>query len=257
MFRVFAVIVSHADRSGEAWPSQATLARETDLHPQTVREAIYALRRYGCLEVIPGRGREPSRYRCLSPGGYTLPVARRLQAEGSPGTTLRVSPGDYRQPVAHAREYQASSLRSEAEQPGKGQRNGRAPRPAPPPRPEVARLCDLLADLIESNGVPRPRVTQRWLDACRLMIDRDGIPAETVERAMRWATAHEFWRTNILSFPKLRQHYPRLVLQAQAERDRQARPASGAAARAAEHQDHLRALLARAQQQEADERRTG
>ena len=82
-------------------------------------------------------------------------------------------------------------------------------------RPEVDRLCELLADLIEGNGSKRPVVTARWRTACRLMLDADKRTEAQIEKAMRWCQADEFWRPNILSMPKLREKYDQLRLAAQ------------------------------------------
>ena len=82
-------------------------------------------------------------------------------------------------------------------------------------RPEVAALCAHLADHIEANGSKRPPVTAKWLDACRLMLDRDGRTEDEIRGAIDWSQAHEFWRANILSFPKLREKYDQLRMQAE------------------------------------------
>lgn len=79
-------------------------------------------------------------------------------------------------------------------------------------------LCALLADLIEANGSKRPSVSKGWLDAARLMLDRDGRELEKAERLLRWCQADEFWRANILSMPKFREKYDQLRLQAEKER---------------------------------------
>lgn len=83
-----------------------------------------------------------------------------------------------------------------------------------PAREDVARLCVLLADLIEQNGSKRPTITKAWLDAARLLIDRDGKTEQQVERVVRWCQADDFWRGNILSMPKLRAKYDQLRLKA-------------------------------------------
>jgi hypothetical protein len=99
--------------------------------------------------------------------------------------------------------------------------------PSDTPRPDVEALCDLLADLIEANGVKRPTVTQRWRDAARLLMDRDEYTAEQVEWIARWATSHEFWRANILSMPTLREKFGQLKLQATAGRSTAGRRSPG------------------------------
>ena len=78
---------------------------------------------------------------------------------------------------------------------------------APPPRPEAAALCDLLADLIESNGSKRPNITKAWLDAARLLLDRDKRDYDMVEGLIRWSQEDEFWRSNVLSMPTFRKQF--------------------------------------------------
>ena len=94
-------------------------------------------------------------------------------------------------------------------------------------RPEVEALCVRLADRIEANGSKRPNITKRWLDAARLMLDRDGRAAEDIAAAIDWSQQDSFWQSNILSMPKLRDKYDTLRLQASRtasapRRDRQA-----------------------------------
>ncbi|RSS59552.1 hypothetical protein [Streptomyces sp. WAC01280] len=95
----------------------------------------------------------------------------------------------------------------------------RDPDPAPV-REDVERLCVHLADRIEQNGSKRPNVTKGWRDAARLMLDKDGRSEEQVHGAIDWCQDSEFWRSNVLSMPKLRDKYDTLRLQA-------SRPAPG------------------------------
>lgn len=81
-------------------------------------------------------------------------------------------------------------------------------------RDDVQRLCTHLADRIEANGSKRPAVSNRWHDAARLMLDRDGRAEHQVRAAIDWCQDSEFWRSNILSMPKLREKYDQLRLQA-------------------------------------------
>lgn len=50
----------------------------------------------------------------------------------------------------------------------------------------------------------------KWLDAARLLIDTDGREPREVVKVLRWCQADEFWKTTILSWPKLREKYPQL-----------------------------------------------
>ena len=82
-------------------------------------------------------------------------------------------------------------------------------------RDDVTRLCDHLADRIEANGSNRPTIGKGWHDAARLMLDRDGRTEQEIHGAIDWCQQDEFWRSNILSMPKLREKYDQLRLQAQ------------------------------------------
>ena len=75
-------------------------------------------------------------------------------------------------------------------------------------------LCTRLADLIEANGSKRPTITKKWLDAARLMVERDGRSPQQVANMIEWCQEDEFWRSNILSMPKLRERYDQMRLQA-------------------------------------------
>lgn len=82
-------------------------------------------------------------------------------------------------------------------------------------RDDVERLCEHLAVRIVENGSNRPSITQKWRDAARLMLDRDGRSEDQIHAAIDWCQSDGFWQTNILSMPKLRDKYDQLRLQAQ------------------------------------------
>lgn len=79
-------------------------------------------------------------------------------------------------------------------------------------REDVEILCSRLAGAIEANGVRRPNITKRWRDAARLLIDKDGYTVAQVAWLIDKATADEFWRSNILSMPTLREKADQLKL---------------------------------------------
>jgi len=81
-------------------------------------------------------------------------------------------------------------------------------------REDVERVCTHLADRIEGNGSKRPTITKTWRTAARLMLDRDGRTEEQVHGAIDWCQDSDFWRSNVLSMPKLRDKYDTLRLQA-------------------------------------------
>lgn len=91
------------------------------------------------------------------------------------------------------------------------------PKPKPD-RPDVERVCAHLADRMVANDCKRPTISQEWRDEARRLIDLDGRTEDQIMRCIDWATAHHFWRKNILSMPTLRKQYDRLRLDAEAER---------------------------------------
>jgi hypothetical protein len=84
-------------------------------------------------------------------------------------------------------------------------------------RGELLSLCHRLAMAIRHND-PNAQVApegKRWLDAARLLLDRDGRTVEDVERVIDWCQQDEFWRSNVLSMPTLREKFTQLWLKMQ------------------------------------------
>ena len=86
-------------------------------------------------------------------------------------------------------------------------------------RDDVREVCEHLADRIAEDGSKRPTIGKGWLDAARLLLDKDGRDVAEVHAAIDWCQNHHFWRANILSMPKLREKFDQLRKQAIAERN--------------------------------------
>jgi hypothetical protein len=100
-------------------------------------------------------------------------------------------------------------------------RRGRPRRTAPREyAPEVHALCEKLADHIQQNDPDhkRPTYGERWLNACRLMIEKDDRAPDKIAKAIDWCQNDAFWSGNILSMPTLREKYR--TLQGHAQRGR-------------------------------------
>jgi len=77
---------------------------------------------------------------------------------------------------------------------------------------EVISLCNLLADLIEANGIKRPTVSSNWHQDMERLNRIDGYSYEQIERTIRWVQQDSFWRSNVLSPAKLRKQFGALQL---------------------------------------------
>ena len=93
-----------------------------------------------------------------------------------------------------------------------------APEPDDPARPDVEAVCDHMADSVAARTGRRPRITKRWRDAARLMIDRDQRSTNQIHAAIDWVAQSDFWAANILGVPKLREKWDTIYLQAKREK---------------------------------------
>lgn len=90
-----------------------------------------------------------------------------------------------------------------------------ATQPKPKPRrDDVEQLCSRLVSGMVANGCKPPTVTDRWRDAARLLLDRDGRELDKALRLVDWCQADEFWRTNIQSMTAFRKQYDRMRMRA-------------------------------------------
>lgn len=85
-----------------------------------------------------------------------------------------------------------------------------------PIREDVERICKHLADRIEGNGSRRPAVSDAWRTDARLLLDKDKRSETQVHTAIDWCQDHSFWRSVVLSMPKLREKYDQMRLAAKA-----------------------------------------
>lgn len=190
-------------------PSLSVLAAETGLDRSTVKRHLNALDEAGWLDrSVPdgaAQGRmERTRYRLTLPPGLTLHPG--AQEAGDPGA-------ENTHPGAQEAATQAHSAPPDTDH--SSDQDQIKTKDLVAPRADVEHLCRHLADRIEANGSKRPRITERWRDAARLLIDRDGRTVEQVVKAIDWCQADTFWRANILSMPTLREKYDQLRLAAQ------------------------------------------
>jgi hypothetical protein len=226
-----------------AWPSNRKIQRKANLSERGVRDAVTALVALGELEVEYNAGRGGSNlYRVTMPDYTDVPPAPKKKRKAKTTTEQDDPTGgheDTTDPSALGSEW-GDGYQLPDEDDGVIEAelvdDGPEATTAPPARPDVEALCQLLADRIAANlegsgsKKRRPSVTKSWRDAARLMIDKDGREPAAIAGAIEWSQNHRFWRTNVLSMPTLRDQYDRMWLQAQAEKNsRPGRPAAASA----------------------------
>jgi hypothetical protein len=221
---VLLVIAEHA-HDNEAWPSIPGIAKRANMTERNVFRALRQLEALEELVIKPGGGpRGCNLYRIpdvtpdkMSPRQDVTPdISDPVPLTSATPTPDKMSPEPLVEP---SKNLKAKNVGDRAD---------------PIIRPDVIRLCELLADGIQQTTGERPKIGKRWHDACRLMLDRDGYTYEQVEALVIWTQQHDFWQTTILSMPKLREK--RLQLVAQLRRDhnghrRRQEPASWATIR--------------------------
>lgn len=189
-------------------PSVAVLAEETGLDRRTIQRHLDSLEEAGWLARARPSEREQwfghrVRYRLLLLGGVA--AEDHVEVAGDHGVVAedRTKAAEDRPDSGTEPPLDRSSDLTDEDQ------------IKPPLRADVELLCVHLADRIEGNGSKRPNITGKWRDAARLLLDKDGRTVEQVIRAIDWCQTDDFWRSNILSMPKLREKYDQLRLAAQ------------------------------------------
>lgn len=218
---VLLALADSAGDTGSCYVSMAELARKASVGVSTARRSIRTLEELGELKTtrggLVGTTRRASSYRILlspeleavDPGQSDTPVnltprSDRLPTQNDRGVNtdkaVQLHPGQSDTPVNSDRVSVTTRTKNSFTSASQ----------------EVTELCNRLADRIEANGSKRPTVGKSWHDACRLMIERDGRTPDKITAAIDWCQSHEFWRSVILSMPKLRDKYDQLRLAAQA-----------------------------------------
>lgn len=59
---------------------------------------------------------------------------------------------------------------------------------------------------------------QKWADDCRKLLEINQVDKELIKEVIDWVTAHDFWKTNILSPSKLREKFQDLAIKMELER---------------------------------------
>lgn len=136
--------------------------------------------------------------------------------------------------------------RPDPTRPSKEEPNGSSPKIEE--RPDIDRVIGGFSDMLKANDV-KHKPGQTWRNSARLLIDRDGYTPDQILYVARYATGDEFWKSNILSLPKLREKFEALKIKAQAHNNPQSQRPDRSAMLRAKEADML-ARFAAAQEQE-------
>lgn len=243
---LYGVILTYAWGENPCKATNDTLCADCGIGRTALYDAIRALKSGELIEVtVIGKQRE---IRPTLTGGVRIPDADWDSASAIPESGIRtqvteVDEGEENQvplssEVPHGtasphEHEQASSADHDSvpvaplsryEPPAEGEQDTRTPG-----EQFAASLCRALARRIHDND-PKAKLpaafhwptpdhldvqvghpsAKPWLDAMRLLIDRDERDPDEVGQVLQWCQHDEFWKGNVLSAPTFRERYPRL-----------------------------------------------
>lgn len=182
------------------------LARKARIDRSTAIRVISRLRDRGLIEQQKGSRTKPNEFAIVVPWrkGGDLPPVRKVASEPRKVASATSKGGNGDIP--------SSLIRTDVEDVVTSTPKSAGETYAGP-------LCRVLIGLLTENGVKVPeQIPKPWLDAARLLIDRDGREPNEARAVLEWACRDQFWRANILSMPKFREKYDQLRLQSTSSR---------------------------------------
>lgn len=215
---VLLAIADNANHEGDnAFPSIAELSRKSRLSQRGVRYALRGLEEAGCIVTSPQAGPGGcNRYRVLmDPASTAAPPADIAGGQVLPGGNMQQEGGQFA--AAEVSQIAPVTVLEPTTNP-KNISSPIADAPEDPPRDDVERVCQHLVERIVQNGSRRPKITADWRKAARLLIDKDGRTEQEVHSAINWCQNDSFWKSNILSMPKLREKYDQMRLKAEQQK---------------------------------------
>lgn len=204
--------IANHDGDGGAWPSITTLSKYANISERSVKTCIQNLINMGEIVCHVNKGGNADTRADRRPNRYDILVSCPKECDGS--TKHRVKPDAQRGEAQRTDGVKPATSRGEAE----FTLTIHKPSLEPPVNlsrtygDEVRSLANLLADLIEANGINRPTVTDKWHQEIERLNRLDGYSYEQIERTIRWVQQDNFWRSNVLSPAKLRKQFGALQL---------------------------------------------
>jgi len=205
--RLYGVLRRYADRDGSCFPSRRRLAN--DLRVESTKPVDRALKELNSIGAISIQNRYTEQGD-LQSNLYTVHSAPQGRDEKLP-TSLPHGPHGGALKVPTVGTPNSHIMRANINE---SQDKETTQDLTDQFTDDVVALAQLLAELMEGNGVKRPHVTKKWLLTLDRMIRLDGRTAIQIEKAIRWSQNDEFWSANIHSPDALRKQYEKMRLQA-------------------------------------------
>ncbi len=211
---VYLGLATYADGDHVCHPSLPALAERLGVDRRTLMRRLAALEEYGFVRRTPGGGRgKRTHYELLGweNGGTDAPVRK----GGAGGTQTGASVSDKQGHYEHETGAQTPPEHTK----GTNQEEQTKEQTSDDDDRDVASLSLLFHRHLESVSATAGRranpAGKAWRAPFRLMIDREGIPAEEIVDMIRWlgtADGGRFWAGVVLSPAKLRHQWPKLEL---------------------------------------------
>lgn len=248
---VLVTLAEHADDDGVCWPGVERLAERTGFNRATVLRALARLEVDGLVsrqDRFVSGGRQTSNLYVLSLG-WRPPVPEKpgggsqsaTPPESSESTESDGGGSHSATPEGRTARPLEPSLEPSKEPPCPNSRSDGGAQDSKPAGkvvdPEDMRLAGwMFALVLGLHPKHKPPNWSKWANEVRLMRERDKRDRRAIAALFKWANAHPFWCSNILSPAKLREKWDQLEIR---RKEEQARPGAFVAQRpppAADHQ---------------------
>ena len=220
-------LADHADNDGVCWPGISAVVEKTGLSRRTVINFLHEFEAGGLLQRQQRKGQNGRQMASVIELNLK---AERVHIGPSPGANP--APGEAGQPGAKNDDYRVQKTpltgcknapvcneEPTTESKTESSTNSAGHHQAPDfEQAEDQRLAAWMFGLIlKLHPKHEPPNFVKWADTIRLMREVNKRQRSEIAALFRWANAHQFWCTNILSPQKLRQRWDQLCIQRAAD----------------------------------------
>lgn len=186
---VLIALADRADDKGQCWPAISTIADDCECSESTVKRSLNKLEKQGHIARI-NRANDGMKTSNL----YRITLDRSERPyDGSERSSSRVT-------VTHKTPNETHNKINKD-------------------NPYVE-FADFMAGKVrEVSKTKRAINTETWAKSIRLLVEKDERPLDLITQVFLWANSHQFWKSNILSAPKLREKFDQLYVQWEASNE--------------------------------------